>query len=62
MKCVEVITMVVIYVLLLIGAVVCFALATFGVRVGNAQREVNLVAAGLLLATLVPLIQMLHRL
>lgn len=54
--------MVVLYVLLLIGAVVCFALAAFNVRVGAARRTVDTIGLGLLLWVLVPLIQMIQRL
>lgn len=50
--------MVAIYVVLLIGAVVCFGLASAQVNIG----KVNLIALGLLLATLVPLIQQFQRL
>lgn len=57
----EVIVMIMIYALLLIGAVVCFVLATLGVRVGSPRREVNMVALGLLLWVLVPLIQTVQR-
>lgn len=57
----EVIVMTMIYALLLIGAVVCFVLATFSVRVGSPRREVNMIALGLLLWVLVPLIQTLQR-
>ena len=49
--------MVVIYLLLLIGAAVCFGLAVFG----RATPRVNLTALGLLLWVLVPLIQTLVR-
>lgn len=61
MKALEVITVDVIFVLLLIGAAVCFGLAAFGVRV-VARREINLMALGLLLMVLVPLIQRLQHL
>lgn len=52
--------MTVIYVLLLIGALVCFVLAAVNVKVG--RTPINLVAAGLVLFTLVPLIQQINRL
>lgn len=51
--------MVVIYVLLLIAAAVCFAVAAAGVNVGSARRSYNMVAVGLLLWVLVPLIHAL---
>jgi hypothetical protein len=49
--------MVVIYLLLLIGAAVCFGAAAFG----RTTPRVNLTALGLLLWVLVPLIQTLVR-
>lgn len=49
--------MVVIYLLLLVGAAVCFALAASG----KVASRVNLTALGLLLWVLVPLIQTLVR-
>lgn len=49
--------MVVIYLLLLIGAALCFGFAAFG----RSTPKVNLVALGLLLWVLVPLIQTLVR-
>lgn len=59
MKPMEVIIMAVIFVLLLIGATVCFGLAAAGVNVGR-RVEIHLVAFGLLLVTLVPIIQRLR--
>lgn len=53
----------VLYLLLLIGAAVCFALAAFRAeRGGVAVPRVNLVALGLLLWVLVPLLQTLQSL
>lgn len=53
--------MVVIFLLLLIGAAICFALAAFNVALGDRGRGVNLVALGLLLWVLVDVIQQLQR-
>jgi hypothetical protein len=53
--------MVVLYILLLVGAAVCFVLAAFGFRAGNARRTVDLIALGLFLWVLVGLIQMIQR-
>jgi drug/metabolite transporter (DMT)-like permease len=51
------------YLILLIVAGVCFALATVMTpAVGNPRRPLNLVAAGLLFWVLVPLIQTADRL
>lgn len=61
MGVVEVIAMTVIYVLLLIGALVCFVLAAANVKVGRLSST-NLVGLGLALFTLVPLIQQINRL
>lgn len=51
--------MIVIYILLLLAACLCFGAAAFGMN-QNAPR-VNLVALGLLFATLVPLIEKISR-
>ena len=53
--------MVVIYLLLLIGAALCFGAAAFGQTGPGRTARVNLVALGLLLWVLVPLIQTLVR-
>lgn len=53
--------MIVIYVLLFIGACVCFGAAAF-TRADRTLGRVDLLALGLLLATLVPTIQALTRL
>lgn len=53
--------MVVIYILLLIAAAVCFALACAGVTPTTRRGSFNLIALGLLLWVLVPLIQTLVR-
>lgn len=48
----------VVYLLLLVGAVVCFALAAFrGEGYAHGRRTVSLVALGLLLWVLVPTLQ-----
>lgn len=52
---VEVIHVQVVFLLLLLGAFVCFVLAAFGVR--TERRPVNFVAVGLALWVLVPLIR-----
>lgn len=57
----EVNTMVVIYMLLLIAAAVCFGLAVAGVAPTTRRGSINLIALGLLFWVLVPLIQTLVR-
>lgn len=53
----------VLYFLLLVGALVCFALAAFFARrVNRSDSDVNLVALGLALWVFVPLIQMARQL
>lgn len=53
--------MAVIFLLLLIGALVCFGLAAFNVALGNRGRGINLVALGLALWVLVEVIKQLQR-
>lgn len=52
--------MAILFLLLLLGAAICFGVAAFARPVADRTGRVNLVALGLLLWVLVPLIQALQ--